>query len=627
MRDEVKVQKLNFTITNLPKSRFNAYFIMEMFKNLGLNEDLMQGIAELGFSTPTPVQELVIPKALTYTGDIVALAQTGTGKTAAFGLPLLQLIDLTERAVQGLILCPTRELCVQVASDLVNYAKFAPQCRVTAVYGGASIDTQIRQIKSGTQIIVATPGRLIDLIERGAVKLDQMKRLVLDEADEMLNMGFKDDLDVILKSATNKQSVWLFSATMSNEVRSISRNYMTNPLELTTGRRNETNENIDHVYYVSRADDRYAVLKRVVDSHPGIFGLIFCRTKAETKEVAEQMTRDGYNSDALHGDLSQNDRDRVMLRFRENNLQLLIATDVAARGIDVSDITHVINYGLPDDIEVYTHRSGRTGRAGKKGTSITIVTTKYEERIPQIERMCKAKFTRLPIPTGVEVCEAQLMQIVKNIHEIEVQQTEIEPFLPAINAELEDLSKEELIKRFASLEFNRFLSYYKDAPDLNPRRRREFITGSDREVRTPRNGSHARLFVNIGEMDGLSKRDFIELLGENFNVPNGAIGRVDIKKSYLHFDVEPQFVEVLKSGLQKASFNGRKLRVDDATESNSPSSGGGFSGGGERKRFSTDRPKSDFGGGGGGGRFDKSKRDFGGRGGDAKDKDKRKKVW
>lgn len=587
-----------------------------MFKNLGLNEDLLKGIAELGFSTPTPVQELVIPTALTSTGDIVALAQTGTGKTAAFGLPLLQLIDLTQRHVQGLILCPTRELCVQVAGDLVNYAKFAPQCKVTAVYGGASIETQIRQIKSGTQIVVATPGRLIDLIERGAVKLDQMKRLVLDEADEMLNMGFKDDLDTILASATNKQSVWLFSATMSNEVRAISRNYMTNPTELTTGRRNETNANIDHVYYVCRADDRYSVLKRVVDSHPGIFGLIFCRTKAETKEVAEQMTRDGYNSDALHGDLSQNDRDRVMLRFRENNLQLLIATDVAARGIDVSDITHVINYGLPDDIEVYTHRSGRTGRAGKKGTAITIVTTKYEERIPQIERMNKAKFTKLAIPTGVEVCEAQLLQIMKNIHETEVRDTEIEPYLPAIYEELKDISKEELIKRFASMEFNRFLSYYKDAPDLNPRRKRlDFATGGDTRPQRS-NGQYSRLFVNIGEMDGLSKRDFINLLGDNFNIPNGAIGRVDIKKSYLHFDVEPQFVERLKSSLQKATFNGRKLRVDDATESkDKPSSGsrdGSSSFGGERKRFS-DKPRADFNGGG----FDKKK----------KDKDKFKKAW
>ena len=584
---------------------------MELFQNLGLNEDLLRGIAELGFSTPTPVQELVIPTALTSTGDIVALAQTGTGKTAAFGLPLLQLIDLTERHVQGLILCPTRELCVQVAGDLVNYAKFAPKCKVTAVYGGASIETQIRQIKAGTQIIVATPGRLIDLIERGAVKLDQMKRLVLDEADEMLNMGFKDDLDTILKSATNKQSVWLFSATMSNEVRSIARNYMTDPIELTSGRRNETNVNIDHVYYVCRADDRYSVLKRVVDSHPGIFGLIFCRTKAETKEVAEQMTRDGYNSDALHGDLSQNDRDRVMLRFRENNLQLLIATDVAARGIDVSDITHVINYGLPDDIEVYTHRSGRTGRAGKTGTAITIVTSKYEERIPQIERMNKAKFTKLPIPSGVEVCEAQLMQIIKNVHEAEIQHSEIEPFLPAIYDELKDLSKEELIKRFASMEFNRFLLYYKDAPDLNPRRRRDISTGGgdDRRSSPRSNGQHARLFVNIGEMDGLSKRDFISLLGDNFNVPNSAIGRVDIKKSYLHFDVEPNFVERLKSGLQKATFNGRKLRVDDATESTDRPSGGSGGSYGNKKSYS-DGPRSDSG-------FDKKK----------KDRDKRKKAW
>ncbi|MBL7814910.1 MAG: DEAD/DEAH box helicase [Saprospiraceae bacterium] len=587
---------------------------MEMFKNLGLNEDLLRGIEELGFSTPTPVQELVIPTALTSTGDIVALAQTGTGKTAAFGLPLLQLIDLTERHVQGLVLCPTRELCVQVAGDLVNYAKFAPKCKVTAVYGGANIETQIRQIKSGVQIIVATPGRLIDLIERGAVNLDQMKRLVLDEADEMLNMGFKDDLDTILASATNKQSVWLFSATMSNEVRAISRNYMTDPIELTTGRRNETNENIEHIYYVCRADDRYSVLKRVVDSHPGIFGLIFCRTKAETKEVAEQMTRDGYNSDALHGDLSQNDRDRVMLRFREGNLQLLIATDVAARGIDVSDITHVINYGLPDDIEVYTHRSGRTGRAGKKGTSITIVTTKYEERIPQIERINRAKFKRLPIPTGVEVCEAQLMQIIKNVHEAEVQHTEIEPYLPAIYEELEELSKEELIKRFASMEFNRFLTYYKDAPDLNPRRKRVEFMGSSSDSRSfsRSNGQQSRLFVNIGEMDGLSKRDFIHLLGDNFNIPNSAIGRVDIKKSYLHFDVDTQFVDRLKSGLQKATFNGRKLRVDDATDSRKEKEVGG----GDKKRFNdrfSDKPKPEFG-------YDKKKKD-------SKEKDKKRKVW
>jgi ATP-dependent RNA helicase DeaD len=543
---------------------------MELFKELGLNDDLLRGIADLGFETPTPVQSLVIPTALSTTGDIVALAQTGTGKTAAFGLPLLQLIDLSVRSVQALVLCPTRELCVQVASDLSNYAKFAPHFKVTAVYGGAGIEGQIRSLKGGTQIIVATPGRLIDLIERGAVKLDQMKRLVLDEADEMLNMGFKDALDEILKSATGKQSVWLFSATMSDEVRSIARNYMSNPTELSTGRRNEANENIEHFYYVCRADDRYATLKRVVDSHPGIYGLIFCRTKIEAKEIADQMTRDGYNSDALHGDLSQSDRDRVMGRFREGSLQLLIATDVAARGIDVSDISHVINYGLPDDIEVYTHRSGRTGRAGKKGVSITIVTPKFVERIPQFERMTKAKFIKEAIPSGYEVCEAQLMLIIKNIHEQEVKDLEIEPFLPAIFEELKDLTKEELIKRFASMEFNRFLAYYKNAVDLNihPKSaKKKFNAEGDLRLGNANADHQTRFFLNIGDMDGMTKKDFILLLRDNFEIPAAAIGRIDISKSFMHFDIEPYYRETLKDGFKDATYGGRRLRLDMASPS------------------------------------------------------------
>ncbi|KAI9551194.1 Helicase C and DEAD domain containing protein [Daphnia sinensis] len=486
---------------------------MDLFRNLGLNDALIKGIEEMGFQTPTPVQELVIPTALTTTGDIVALAQTGTGKTASFGLPLLQLIDPTVRGVQALILCPTRELCVQVAGDLVNYSKYDHHYKVTAVYGGAGIDGQIRQIRSGTNIVVATPGRLVDLISRDAIDLDKVRRFVLDEADEMLNMGFKDDLDTILDAAENKQSVWLFSATMSDEVRGISRNYMNNPVELSVGRKNQTNENIEHIYYVCRPDDRYAVLKRVVDSNPGIFGLIFCRTKADAKEIADQMTRDGYNSDALHGDLSQNDRDRVMSRFREGTLQLLIATDVAARGIDVSDITHVINYGLPDDIEVYTHRSGRTGRAGKKGVSITIMTTKFEDRIRQIERITKAQFKKMPIPSGTEVCEKQLMNIIQNIHEQEVQHTEIEPFLPQIFEELKDISKEELIKRFASMEFNRFLEYYRDAKDLNmqPKGLKRSSGDGSSSVRYT-NGKMARLFVNIGEMDDMDKGEFLRMV-------------------------------------------------------------------------------------------------------------------
>jgi len=520
----------------------------------------------MGFETPTPVQELVIPVALETDEDIIALAHTGTGKTAAFGLPLLQRISPGERGVQALIICPTRELCVQVAGDLENYSQFAHQYKVVAVYGGASIETQIRQIKAGAQIIVATPGRLMDLITRKAVRLDTVQRVVLDEADEMLNMGFKEALDFILSAASERQSIWLFSATMPDEVRTISKNYMNNPRELSTGKRNQSNENIEHQYFVCRADDRFATLKRVVDANPGIYALIFVRTRVEAKEVAEQMIRDGYNSDALHGDLAQSDRDRVMQRFREGNLQLLVATDVAARGLDVSNISHVINYGLPDEIEIYLHRSGRTGRAGKTGVSISIVTPKYEEKIFQIERKTKAQMTKMPIPTGYEVCERQLFHIVQGIHTQEVQQSEIEPFLPRIYEELKDLSKEDLIIRFASVEFNRFLSYYRNAPDINV-----YPKGDKRAVRPasavsgPSNGQYTRLFVNVGEMDGVTKKDFIKLLSRSFGLPSTAIGHIDLSKSYMHFDIDGAFATVVRQGLAEFTINGRRLRVDDAS--------------------------------------------------------------
>lgn len=571
--------------------------VMATFKELGLDEDLLKGIETLGFETPTPVQELVIPTALTTKSDIVALAQTGTGKTAAFGLPLLQLIDPNNRNIQALILSPTRELCVQVASDLENYSQFAHQYKVAAVYGGASIDTQIRKIKTGVQIIVATPGRLIDLIERRVVKLEFLSRIVLDEADEMLNMGFKDALDTILKEAVNKESTWLFSATMSDEVRRIARNYMTNPIELSTGRKNQSNENIEHIYYVCRRDDQYAALKRVVDCNPGIFGLIFCRTKADTKEIADQMMRDGYNSDALHGDLAQTERDRVMNRFRDGSLQLLIATDVAARGIDVSDISHVIHYGLPDDIEVYTHRSGRTGRAGKKGVSMAIVPQKHESRISQIERVIKTKIQKQNIPDGKEVCERQLFHIVKGIHETQVQQAEIEPYLEKIYEELQDISREELIKRFASVEFNRFLSYYKNAADLNiharaKRERSERSEGS-RGVFTNADGM-ARLFVNLGDLDGLTKKEFISLIAKDFSIPAAALGQIDIKKAYMHFDIDATYVERVKDEFRGMVVNGRKVRVDDANARQEGGGGGGrefnFGGGFGKK------PDSKFGG-------------------------------
>jgi ATP-dependent RNA helicase DeaD len=536
---------------------------MNAFQNLGLQEDLLRGIVALGFETPTPVQALVIPTALQSDDDIIALAQTGTGKTAAFGLPLLQRIDPAERSVQALIMCPTRELCVQVASDLVNYSQFAHQYKVVAVYGGSSIDNQIRQIKAGAQIIVATPGRLVDLIERKAVRLDQVRRVVLDEADEMLNMGFKEAVDAILSAAQNRDTIWLFSATMPDEVRSIAATYMKNPQEISAGKRNQINESIEHVYYLCRADDRFATLKRVVDANPGIYALIFCRTKIETQEVAEQMIRDGYNADALHGDLAQADRDRVMQRFRENNLQLLIATDVAARGLDVSNISHVINYGMPDEAEVYTHRSGRTGRAGKTGVSISIVTSKYEEKIRQIERKNKAVFTKLSIPTGYEVCEKQLFHIIKGIHDQEVQHDEIEPFLPRIYEELADLSKEELIKRFASVEFNRFLSYYRNAPDINIQPKGE-RRGAAAKPSAP-SGTFTRLFLNVGEMDGVNKKDFLKLLGRALNIPSQAVGTIDLKKSYMHFDVDAAYADAVRRNLSEFTINNRRLRVDDAS--------------------------------------------------------------
>ncbi|MFN0035423.1 MAG: DEAD/DEAH box helicase [Saprospiraceae bacterium] len=539
---------------------------MSAFKTLGIADDLLQGITAMGFETPTPVQELVIPVALEGDNDIIALAQTGTGKTAAFGLPLLQRIDPRERSVQALIMCPTRELCVQVAGDLVNYSEHAHQYKVVAVYGGAGIEGQIRQIKAGAQIIVATPGRLMDLIARKAVRLDSVRRVVLDEADEMLNMGFKEAIDFILSQAEERKSIWLFSATMPKEVRTIAATYMKTPHELTVTGRLQTNENIEHQYYVCRADDRYNALKRVVDALPGIYSLIFCRTRIETKEVAEQMVRDGYNSDALHGDLAQSDRDRVMQRFREGNLQLLIATDVAARGLDVSNISHVINYGLPDEIEVYTHRSGRTGRAGRTGVSITIVTPKYEERIRQIERKTKATIVKKMLPTGMEVCEAQLFNIIKGIHEQEVHHADIEPYMERIQEELKDLSKEELIKRFASVEFNRFLAYYRTAPDINIYPRGDKRAARPVSSASGPSGSMTRLFVSVGEMDGVTKKDFLILLDRSFGVPSRAIGNIDVSRTHLHFDLDAAYVGVVRQGLPEFTINGRPIRVDDASD-------------------------------------------------------------
>ncbi len=536
---------------------------MTDFKEMGLSEALLQGIAALGFEKPTPIQQQVIPAALQSNTDLIALAQTGTGKTAAFGLPLLQLVRPQERHVQAVVLCPTRELCVQVASDMAHYARYADQCSIVAVYGGASMETQIRQIRAGAHILVATPGRLVDLLVRQVVALDKVARVVLDEADEMLNMGFRDAVDLILEAAENRQTLWLFSATMPAEVRAIADTYMREPLEIGIASRQQANADIEHVYHICRPEHRYAALKRIVDAHPGIYGLIFCRTRAETKEIAEQMIRDGYNADALHGDLAQSDRDRVMQRFRERHLQLLIATDVAARGIDVSDLSHVIHYGLPDEPEVYIHRAGRTGRAGRKGVSISIITPKMEERIRLIERRARITFARNAIPTGTEVCERQLFYIIQNIRDQEVQREQMAPFLPKIYEALQDLSKEELIERFASVEFNRFLAYYRDAIDINVGSRPR--ANGQLSDRTPSSGSttQQRLFVNVGLVDGIQKRDLLSLLIHDFHIPKHAIGKIDIRRTHTLLDVEATYVQEVQRGMSSFNVNGRRIRVNE----------------------------------------------------------------
>ena len=437
------------------------------FQELGLRQEILDAVAELGFVSPMPVQEQVIPYMLTHENDLVALAQTGTGKTAAFGLPILNMVNVEQRKIQSLVLAPTRELCIQIANDIKNFASKMRGVKVVPVYGGESIVVQYKQLDVQPQVLVATPGRLIDLINRGKVDLSEVRFLVLDEADEMLNMGFQEDIETILKDVPETRRTLLFSATMPSEIAKISRQYMHDAAEISIGTRNAGSDNVEHIYYMVRADHRYLALKRIVDMNPDIYGIVFCRTRQETKDVAEKLMKDGYNADALHGDLSQAQRDTVMNKFRIKNLQVLVATDVAARGLDVSDLTHVINYNLPDDVEVYTHRSGRTGRAGKKGVSCVIVHTREGRRLREIERIIKKEFKHMPVPNGMDVCKRQLFHLIDKMERVEVSNEEIDVFMPQISAKLAYLSKEEIISRFVSLEFNRFAEYYKDAEDIN----------------------------------------------------------------------------------------------------------------------------------------------------------------
>ncbi len=556
---------------------------METFKTLGLEDQVLEGITKLGFTTPTPIQEQAIPVLLSGSRDFIGLAQTGTGKTAAFGLPLLQILDFNNRKTQALILAPTRELCVQIARDIENFAATMKGVHIVPVYGGANIMRQMDQVRRGAQIIVATPGRLIDLIDRKSVKLDEISFVVLDEADEMLNMGFQEDIDYILENTPETRNTWLFSATMPPEVRAIAKNYMDNPFEMTMGKKNAGAENIEHIFYSVHARDRYLALKRIVDYNTDIFGIVFCRTKIESQDIAEKLIKDGYNADALHGDLSQQQRDRVMASFRNRSLQLLIATDVAARGIDVSNVTHVINYELPDDTEVYTHRSGRTARAGKSGISIAIINMKELGKIRQIERQLNRKFKQEKVPGGFEICEKQLMHLIKKVHDVAVDEAAIANYLPGIYEALSDLSKEEVIKRFTSLEFNRFLDYYRDAPDINA----DAKGGTSPERGRMRQGNMDTMFINLGSADGFDASKMLRYICDVGGIKGNIIGRIDIKGVYSFIDIDRDTLPKVLTGFEGEVFKGRKVRVDISQGPGSGSgggrSGGGFKGGGGKR--------------------------------------------
>lgn len=554
---------------------------MKTFEELGVSLEIRKAIEEMGYENPMPVQEEVIPYLLGNGNDVVALAQTGTGKTAAFGLPLIQKIDVTRRVPQALILCPTRELCLQIAGDLTDYSKYITDLKILPVYGGSSIDSQIRSLKQGVHIIVATPGRLIDLMERKVANLATVSDVVMDEADEMLNMGFTDSINAILEQVPEDRNTLMFSATMSHEISRIAKTYLHDAKEITIGTKNEGSKNVNHIAYIIHAKDKYLALKRVVDFYPQIYGIIFCRTRKETQEIADKLIQDGYNADSLHGELSQAQRDLVMQKFRQRHLQLLVATDVAARGLDVNDLTHVINYGLPDDTESYTHRSGRTGRAGKTGISIAIINLREKGKMREIERIIKKQFTVGQLPSGKEICEQQLIKVIDDIEKVKVNEEEIETFLPSIYRKFEWLSKEDLIKRVVSMEFNRFLEYYKNAPEIEqpknsdkkgePKERKERGTDKEKSSRKAEKG-YTRLFLNLGKTDGFYANQIIELINRNLKKERIQVGRIDLMQNFSFFEIiEAQAPMVIKA-LNKVVLNGgRKVIVEVAGENNGKS--------------------------------------------------------
>lgn len=570
-----------------------------LFEELGLKEPIIKAVTAMGFTTPTPIQEKVIPVLLQNERDLVGLAQTGTGKTAAFGLPLLHLLDEGSKLPQALIVCPTRELCMQIVTEMLNFKKYMKGVNIVAVYGGASISMQIRDIRKGVQIIVATPGRLIDLVERKALDLNEIKYVVLDEADEMLNMGFKEDIEFVLKNTPQREHVWLFSATMPPEIKRVSAKYMTNPIEISAGVVNSANKNIDHQYYITSAQHRYETLKRLIDFNPDIYGIIFVRTKIGAQEIAERLNREGYDIDALHGDLTQQQRDKVMNRFRDRSLQLLIATDVAARGIDVPGITHVLNFELPDDTEVYTHRSGRTGRAGKLGISLSIIHSREMFKLRQIEKMAKTKFNQLEIPSGTDVCRKQFYNVMDKLLVADISNTQYETYIPYLQEKFADVSKEEILQRVAALEFDRFLKYYENSEDLNMRSgsrdpggrmdrnsrerggrldRPDDRRGGGNFDRAPREnagrdrdrnfdsggGNFKRLFINLGTKDGFYKSSFLQFVLDMSDLRKDVLGRIDMKEMNSWVEVETSAANKMIKAIDGKKFKGRSIRMNEA---------------------------------------------------------------
>ena len=564
---------------------------MSIFKDLGLSKAIVSSLVELGYENPTPIQEIAIPQILKSKDDLKAFAQTGTGKTAAFSLPIMEQLDLKSKETQAIILSPTRELAIQIARNIEEFSKNISGLHVLAVYGGANIEDQIRGLKRGAQIVVGTPGRTVDLIKRKRLHLNNIQWVVLDEADEMLNMGFKDELDQILEVTPNSKQTLLFSATFPKEVEAIARNYMNNTVEISAGKKNVGAENVSHESYIVSDRNRYPALKRIADINPDIYSIVFCRTRRETKDIADKLIQDGYNADALHGDLSQAQRDMVMQKFRNKSLQILVATDVAARGLDVTDLTHVINYKLPDQAENYTHRSGRTGRAGKNGISVALITNKEKGKLRPIERKINKQFEQKQVPNGSEICEKQLYSLIDKVHDIDINEKEIKDYLPAIYQKLEGLDREELIKRFVSIEFNQFLSYYENSRDLNGDDSRERSRSSD--------DSFTRFYINLGKMDHINPAKLMGIINENLRKNDIEIGQIEILKSFSFFEIDKNYRDEVLEQFKGAEFGGRKIIVEvttkPKTKGRSRSKRRSFGGGGDRFKGNRDRDRNQSG--------------------------------